>query len=200
MSIDYGIQILIVDDSRMMRSMIRRYLINSGFSNIDQAVDGRDGITMMQKKSYDLVTLDVVMPEMDGLEFLSTLRQFDHFDDVMVMMVTVTADRELILNLIDIGANEYILKPFSNDTFTRKVCYLMENRHRTKEDILADFDAEQEECKKTMSQASPPSGEKSPVKPHVDRPAAFCPHCGIKAMEQSNFCYNCGSSLSVKAS
>jgi|GEM_PF-442886 len=200
MAIDYGIRILIIDDSRMMRSMIRRYLINSGFSNIDQAANGKQAITMMQKKIYDLITLDVVMPEMDGSKFLSILRQFDDFDDVMVMMVTVAADRELILNLIDIGANEYILKPFSNETLTRKVCYLMENRGRTKEDILAALDAEQKDCENFMPQKSTQSGEGSPEKIHEDQPAAFCPKCGIKSMEQSSFCHNCGASLLVKAS
>ncbi|MBI9091567.1 MAG: response regulator [Desulfobacterium sp.] len=200
MGIDYDIQILVVDDSRMMRSLIRRYLINSGFPNIDQAADGREGITMMQKKSYDLITLDVVMPGMDGMEFLATVRQFDHFDDVMVMMVTVTADRKLILNLIEMGANEYILKPFSNDTFTQKVCYLMENRHRTKEDILADLEEEEADCELLMAQEPLPlSVKKTPAEAQGDQPAPFCSECGIKSKEKSNFCYNCGSSLVVKA-
>ncbi|WDP92686.1 MAG: response regulator [Desulfobacter sp.] len=195
---NHDINILIVDDSKMMRTMIKKNCVMDGFSNIDTALNGKDALTMLQKKQYQLVTLDVAMPVMDGFEFLETLRQFEEFNDVLVMMVTAEADRELIIKLIELGANDYIVKPFSSQTFTKKVHYMLENRNRKKEEILADLDRDKETQEDLLSQVKDHLSSKSWEDETPGR-AEFCPKCGTKAMADSNFCYKCGNPLTLKS-
>ncbi|MBI9091399.1 MAG: response regulator [Desulfobacterium sp.] len=196
MGIDHNINILVVDDSRMMRSMIRKNLLLDGYSNIDTAINGKEALTTLQNKRYQLVTLDVSMPVMDGFEFLEVLRQFEEFNDVLVMMVTAEADRGLIIRLIELGANEYIVKPFTSETFAKKLTFMLENSHRTKEEVLAGLNTEKEDQENLVSQ----------VKDHLDakwggeenpKRANFCPKCGTKAMDESNFCHQCGTPLAI---
>jgi two-component system chemotaxis response regulator CheY len=67
-------EVLVVDDSRMMRAGLTRSLKQLGFMNISEAVDGRDAITKLHEKSYDLMLLDMEMPEMNGIEVLTAMR------------------------------------------------------------------------------------------------------------------------------
>jgi len=182
----------------MMRSMIRKNFISGGFTNIDLAINGKEAMSMLQNKQYELVTLDVSMPVMDGFGFLEVLRQFDEFKNVMVMMVTAEADRGLILRLIELGANEFIVKPFSSGTFTRKICFMMEHRERSKEEILADLDAEKEEQESLLSNIKDHRHNKS-WEEDYETMVNFCPQCGTKVRKESNFCHKCGFSLVFKS-
>ena len=190
------IRILIVDDSKMMRSMIKKNCVMDGYTKIDMATNGKEALEMLQQKKYHLVTLDVAMPVMDGSEFLEILRQFEEFNDILVMMITAEADRELILKFIELGANEYIVKPFSTETFQRKVGHMLAHRNRTKEEIMADLDNEKKEHENLLSQVKDHLASSS-SKDNDGSRAKFCPKCGTKALENSNFCHQCGESLAV---
>ena len=189
-------RILIVDDSKMMRSMIKKNCLTDGYTKIDMATNGKEALEMLQKKKYHLVTLDVAMPVMDGYEFLETLRQFEEFNDILVMMITAEADKELILKFIELGANEYVVKPFSSETFQKKVGRMMAHKKRSKEEIIADLDNEKKEHENLLSQVKEHLAAASSNGSDENR-AKFCPQCGTKALENSNFCHQCGESLAV---
>jgi len=101
--------ILVVDDAAFMRMMIRDILIKDGYV-IQEAVNGRDAVEKYQESKPDLVTLDVTMPEMDGIEALAALRAVD--PDVRVLMVSAMGQQALIMAALEAGATDFLIKPF----------------------------------------------------------------------------------------
>lgn len=111
-------KILIVDDSKMMRTNISEYLAAEGFSDVDCADDGEVGINfydraMSREERYDLIILDVQMPNMTGLEVLELIRKRDQ--TTKIMMLTTESDLSTVNTAIKHGANGYLLKPFDHD-------------------------------------------------------------------------------------
>jgi two-component system, sensor histidine kinase and response regulator len=103
-------QILVVDDNEMNRDMLSRRLVRIGHS-VDTAVDGQYALNMLEKKKYDLVLLDVMMPVISGLEVLSTLRKKYSMADLPIIMVTAKDQSEDIVEALKLGANDYVTKP-----------------------------------------------------------------------------------------
>jgi len=101
--------ILVVDDAAFMRMMIRDILIKDGYV-IQEAVNGRDAVEKYQESKPDLVTLDVTMPEMDGIEALTALRAVD--PDARVLMVSAMGQQALMMAALDAGALDFLTKPF----------------------------------------------------------------------------------------
>ena len=101
--------ILVVDDAAFMRMMIRDILIKDGYV-IQEAVNGRDAVEKYQESRPDLVTLDVTMPEMDGIEALTALRAVD--PDARVLMVSAMGQQALMMAALDAGALDFLTKPF----------------------------------------------------------------------------------------
>jgi two-component system, chemotaxis family, chemotaxis protein CheY len=101
--------ILVVDDAAFMRMMIRDILIKDGYV-IHEAVNGRDAVEKYQESRPDLVTLDVTMPEMDGIEALAALRAVD--PDARVLMVSAMGQQALIMAALEAGATDFLIKPF----------------------------------------------------------------------------------------
>ncbi len=103
-------QILVVDDNEMNRDMLSRRLLRIGH-NVDTAADGQNALNMLEKKNYDLVLLDVMMPVISGLEVLSTLRKKYSMADLPIIMVTAKDQSEDIVEALKLGANDYVTKP-----------------------------------------------------------------------------------------
>jgi two-component system, chemotaxis family, chemotaxis protein CheY len=101
--------ILVVDDAAFMRMMIRDILAKEGYS-ILEAVNGRDAVAKFGKSRPDLVTLDVTMPEMDGLEALAAIREID--PSASVLMVSAMGQQALIVAALEAGATDFLIKPF----------------------------------------------------------------------------------------
>ncbi len=107
-------KILIVDDSSSTRSRLRKLLIENHY-RIDEA---SNGVAALQKAVVfcpDLILLDIVMPEIDGLKTLKAFRKNQHTQDTPIIMVTSKAHGEDIITGLDLGANGYITKPFDDD-------------------------------------------------------------------------------------
>ncbi len=103
-------RILIVDDARFMRHMLKRVLLEAGFEVVGEAADGAEAVALYQTLKPDLVTLDVVMPELNGLEALHQIREIDA--DAKVVMVSAIDQRDNLLEAIRAGALDYVVKPF----------------------------------------------------------------------------------------
>lgn len=103
-------KILIVDDSRTSRKMLRNILESNGHEIIDEAVNGQEGVQKFQALKPDVVTLDITMPVVDGVEALKMIKALD--PESKVVMVTAAAQKNKMIECIKAGANEFLTKPF----------------------------------------------------------------------------------------
>jgi two-component system chemotaxis response regulator CheY len=106
-------RILIIDDAMFMRHMIRSALEPLGFEIVGEAVNGAQGIDMFRALKPDVTTLDIIMPEMDGLEALRNIRQEAPLANII--MVTAVDQRESMLQAMRLGVSDFIVKPFDDD-------------------------------------------------------------------------------------
>jgi two-component system chemotaxis response regulator CheY len=110
-----------VDDSKTIRLILRQYLDKIGFEVIE-AQDGREGLVRLQEMSQaDLVLVDWNMPEMNGVDFVRAVRSIRAYDSVPLVMVTTNAELENVTTALEAGANEYIMKPFTQDVIREKL-------------------------------------------------------------------------------
>jgi len=112
---------LVVDDSEVTRLMLRYILKSLGFEVIE-AGDGREGLAQLKRSGdTDLVLVDLFMPEMDGLEFVREVRRQPSYDHIRLMMVTCANEMESVSTALEAGANEYLMKPFSQEMVLEKL-------------------------------------------------------------------------------
>ena len=103
--------VLIADDSTFMRLMIRKILTKHGFSVIGEAKDGEEAIQQYAKLRPSLMTMDIVMPKLNGIEAVKRIIQFD--PDARIIMVTALGQEQLVMDAIKSGAKEFVIKPFN---------------------------------------------------------------------------------------
>ncbi len=112
---------LVVDDMSTMRKIIRTILAQLGYTNVDEAENGKEALAKLRTGNYQFVLLDWNMPEMDGLETLKAIRADEKLKDIPVIMVTAEAKKENVLTAIQAGANNYIVKPFTPEVLKEKI-------------------------------------------------------------------------------
>lgn len=105
-------RLLIVDDAMIVREMIKDAVILDGWEVVAEATNGQEAITAYREASPDAVTLDLVMPEYDGLHALAGIMEFDSQANVLV--VSALDQRETLQQAITLGAKDFIVKPFEN--------------------------------------------------------------------------------------
>ena len=103
-------KILIVDDSRTSRKILREILEDAGHTIIGEAVDGEDGYIKYQELKPDVVTLDITMPKLDGIEALQLIRKFD--ENAKAIMITAAGQKDKMVRAVKDGAAEFITKPY----------------------------------------------------------------------------------------
>ncbi|MEL7667549.1 MAG: response regulator [Actinomycetota bacterium] len=101
--------VLVVDDAAFMRMMIRDILAREGYL-IHEAVNGRDAIEKYLEVRPDLVTMDITMPGMSGLEALQSIREHD--PGARVLMVSAMGQQKMIVEALEYGAMDFLVKPF----------------------------------------------------------------------------------------
>ncbi|MCX7759626.1 MAG: response regulator [Hydrogenothermaceae bacterium] len=114
-------KILTVDDMATMRKIIKSLLTQLGYTDVEEAENGKDALYKLKQNKYDLVLLDWNMPEMDGITFLQEIRKDPELKNIPVIMVTAEAKKENVLLAIQSGANNYIVKPFTAETLKEKM-------------------------------------------------------------------------------
>ena len=110
---------LVVDDSSVIRKVARRILEDMSFE-ISEAENGKDALEKCKTRMPDAVLLDWNMPVMDGIDFLTALRDVAGGEEPKVIFCTTENDAAHITRAIDAGANEYIMKPFDRDIIEAK--------------------------------------------------------------------------------
>lgn len=118
---DFGITILIVDDFASMRRIIKGTLKSIGFSNFIEAEDGILALKTLEKEKIDLIISDWIMPNMNGLEFLKAVKKDDRFKGIPFIMVTAEGQKGNVLEAINAGVSNYIVKPFTPETLQSKL-------------------------------------------------------------------------------
>lgn len=101
-------KILVVDDTRNVLIMIEDFLVSQGYEVLT-ACDGREALDVFHEKDPDLILLDIMMPNMDGYQFISQLRRES---EMPVIMITAKQQEAEIIKGFDLGADDYITKPF----------------------------------------------------------------------------------------
>ena len=104
--------ILVVDDNRMNRLMLARGLEQQGH-RVSFAEHGRQALEMMQNQAFDLVLLDIEMPEMNGYEVLEHLNANPRWRDIPVIMISAVDEIDSVVKCIEMGAADYLNKPFN---------------------------------------------------------------------------------------
>ena len=103
-------RILITDDALFMRVTLKNILTQHGFEVVGEAQNGRESVEMYQTLKPDLVTMDITMPEMDGIAALKEIKSID--PDACVVMCTAMGQKNMVVEAIQSGAKDFIVKPF----------------------------------------------------------------------------------------
>jgi two-component system chemotaxis response regulator CheY len=112
-------RVLIVDDAATMRKIILRLLAAMGPFEVIEAADGDDALSLFQASRFDLVLTNWNMPGRDGLSLVREIRRVNR--SVPVIMVTTESEKSRVLQAIEAGVSDYIVKPFTADTLQQKV-------------------------------------------------------------------------------
>ncbi len=112
--------ILIVDDDETITTIAQTVLKKNNFQS--QAVkNGKDAITALKKTQFDAVILDIMMPKMDGKKTLKAIRENSDTKDIPVFMLTGENMLTDLAEFMDMGANDYMVKPFNPETLVKRV-------------------------------------------------------------------------------
>jgi DNA-binding response OmpR family regulator len=103
--------VLVVDDNEMNRDVLSRHLERQGHA-VAMAENGRQALEMIKTHSFDLVLLDIMMPEMDGYQVLERLKSDDTWRDIPVIMISALDEIDSVVRCIEMGAEDYLPKPF----------------------------------------------------------------------------------------
>jgi CheY-like chemotaxis protein len=117
-------RVLVVDDDRVIHGVLAFFLAEAGFV-VQSAFNGRQALEMAEADAPDLMVLDGMMPELDGLEVLKRWQQLPHLCKIPVMMLTAENDAEKKADAIRSGAVDYLTKPFSPDDLVTRAMQLL---------------------------------------------------------------------------
>jgi two-component system chemotaxis response regulator CheY len=115
-------QAMIVDDSRAMRMILGRTLLRYGYGVL-QAANGKDALDQLHQNGLqvNLFLVDWNMPEMNGLDFVKSIRAEPRFGSIPILMVTTETEADQMCAALEAGANEYVIKPFTDETIEDKL-------------------------------------------------------------------------------
>lgn len=119
-------KILIVDDTAVLRNIMKTQLQRMGFSQIHEATDGREAMKILYAQKIDLVISDWNMPVMSGFELLREIRASEALKDTPFIMVTAEATQDRICMALQLKVDELILKPFTLEILERKIIQVIQ--------------------------------------------------------------------------
>lgn len=116
-------RILITDDALFMRVTLKNILTQNGYEVVGEAQNGAEAVKLYQELSPDLVTMDITMPEMDGIEALKKIKSID--GSANVVMCTAMGQKNMVVEAIQSGAKDFIVKPFQPERVLEAVGKLL---------------------------------------------------------------------------
>ena len=103
-------KVLVVDDAAFMRMMLKDILTKNGFEIVGEAENGAVGVAAFQKLKPDIVTMDITMPEMNGIDAVKAIKTLDAA--AKIVMVSAMGQQSMVIEAIQAGASDFIVKPF----------------------------------------------------------------------------------------
>lgn len=114
-----GKRIMIVDDAAFMRMMIKNILLKNGYEVAGEAENGKMAVNMYSETKPDLVTMDITMPEMDGIDAVKAIRSMD--SSASIIMCSAMGQQSMVMDAIQAGAKDFIVKPFQQDRLLQAI-------------------------------------------------------------------------------
>lgn len=130
--------ILVADDNEMNRDMLCRRLEKQGYM-VAAADDGRQALDLMKVEDFDLLLLDIMMPVMDGYAVLENMRADDKLKSLPVIVLTAESEASNIIRCIELGASDYLVKPFDMVALRNRIVRCLLNR-RFREEVGGNLD------------------------------------------------------------
>jgi len=119
--LDLSHKVLVVDDMMSMRNIVKRALLEIGYKNIHDALNGEEALEKLKSGGFGLVLLDWNMPVMSGIELLRRMRADPTLQAIPVLMITAEAKMDNIMEAVQAGVSDYLVKPFSGQALQEKL-------------------------------------------------------------------------------
>jgi len=121
MPVDPSMKILVVDDMVTMRRIVKNILKQLGFGNVDEAENGQEALQKLRADTFGFVVSDWNMPVMTGIDMLRAIRADEKLKAIPVLMVTAEAQQSNLIEAVQAGVSNYIVKPFTAETMQEKL-------------------------------------------------------------------------------
>jgi len=121
MPADPNIKILVVDDMSTMRRIVKNIMKQLGFANVEEAENGEEALIKLRADSFGFIISDWNMPVMTGIELLRAVRADEKLKTIPLLMVTAEAKKENLIEAIQAGVSNYIVKPFTAEVLQEKM-------------------------------------------------------------------------------
>ncbi len=121
MPADSNMKILVVDDMVTMRRIVKNILKQLGFANVEEAENGQEALQKLRADTYGFVVSDWNMPVMTGIDMLRAIRADEKLKSTPVLMVTAEAQQSNLVEAVQAGVSNYIVKPFTAETMQEKI-------------------------------------------------------------------------------
>ena len=154
-----GPALLVVDDNDDNRYTLTRRLRRQGYENITEVENGRDALAALETDKFDLVLLDVMMPEMNGYETLEHIKSDMATRDIPVIMISALDELDSVVRCIELGAEDYLNKPFNATLLKARVGASLEKKRLRNQEVryLDQLESEQERSDKLLHAILPPA-------------------------------------------
>ncbi len=143
-------RILLCEDEKNLNKLIKQKLESEGYA-VDACLDGKDGLDYIDSMTYDLVILDIMMPKINGLEFLKIIRE-KGIDSPVLFLTARDSSEDIVLGL-DSGANDYIVKPFVFSELLARIRVIVRTKPKQLGNILKISDLELDMSQKIVKRA-----------------------------------------------
>ncbi|AFY69861.1 response regulator receiver modulated diguanylate cyclase [Thalassoporum mexicanum PCC 7367] len=144
--------LLIVDDNEMNRDVLRRHLVRQGYQQILAAENGKEALEMLSGHNFDLILLDIQMPQMNGYELLAYLKADLKLSHIPVIMISAVDEIDSVVRCIEMGAEDYLHKPFNRVLLKARTSACLEKKRlRDQEEI---YRQQLEEANKKLAEVN----------------------------------------------
>jgi phosphoserine phosphatase RsbU/P len=133
-----GPALLVVDDNEDNRYTLTRRLTREGYNNLTTASNGREALDLIQSKPFDLILLDIMMPDMNGYEVLERMKAGAELRNIPVIMISALSEIESVIRCIELGAEDYLSKPFNPTLLRARVGASLEKK-RLRDQVRASL-------------------------------------------------------------
>ena len=133
-----GPALLVVDDNEDNRYTLTRRLTREGYTNLTIATNGREALGLLQSKPFDLILLDIMMPEVNGYEVLEHMKADPGLREIPVIMISALSEMDSVVRCIELGAEDYLPKPFNPTLLRARVGASLEKK-RLRDEVRASL-------------------------------------------------------------